>query len=114
VYFFVKTGLQQAIRVTGSLPSFPNNKLATHAFVARLGSQTGVIQARSIPHKRSRHFPATTAGGVEMKAQGLPEMAGFKKPFLENAGHPISLAPQTTSRPRCKTITHSIVKQRKP
>ncbi|SJM96332.1 hypothetical protein CRENPOLYSF2_990004 [Crenothrix polyspora] len=49
-----------------------------------------------------------------MKAQSLPEMACFGKPFLENAGQSISLAPQTTSHPRCKTITHSIVKQRKP
>ncbi|WP_140396796.1 hypothetical protein [Crenothrix polyspora] len=97
-----------------SVPSFPNNKLATHVFGTRLGRQTLVIQARSIPYKRSRHFPATTAGGVEMKAQGLPKIACFGKPFLENAGHPISLAPQTTSRPPCKTITHSIVKQRKP
>jgi len=71
-----------------------------------LGGQTLDIQARSFPHKRSRHFPATTAGGVEMKAQGLPEMACVNKPFLENVGQSISLAPQTATHPRCNVITH--------
>jgi hypothetical protein len=76
--------------------------LLLHGWAYKLG----VIQARSIPHKRSRHFPATTAGGVEMKAQGLPKMACFGKPFLENTGHSI------VKQPKLKLLVNEIIPNR--